>query len=98
MPCYCWRHLITLPKSVNQILLHEVISLLDGMSWNLIKVSPRQSCLKEMDLLSIQKHMFKLTDKKIISILLSKKPGRVALSVTCLATDACLTADPGVAS
>ena len=25
-------------------------------------------------------------------------PGRVALSVTCLATDACLTADPGAAS
>ena len=25
-------------------------------------------------------------------------PGRVAVSVTCLATDACLTADPGVAS
>ena len=25
-------------------------------------------------------------------------PGRVAQSVTCLATDACLTADPGVAS
>ena len=25
-------------------------------------------------------------------------PGRVAHSVTCLATDACLTADPGVAS
>ena len=29
---------------------------------------------------------------------LSKQPGRVAQSVTCLATDACLTADPGVAS
>ena len=27
-----------------------------------------------------------------------QKPGRVAQSVTCLATDACLTADPGVAS
>ena len=27
-----------------------------------------------------------------------KKPGRVAQSVTCLATDASLTADPGVAS
>ena len=27
-----------------------------------------------------------------------KVPGRVAQSVTCLATDACLTADPGVAS
>ena len=26
------------------------------------------------------------------------KPGRVAQSVTCLATDVCLTADPGVAS
>ena len=25
-------------------------------------------------------------------------PGRVAQSVTCLATDACLTADPGVGS
>ena len=25
-------------------------------------------------------------------------PGRVAQSVTCLATDACLSADPGVAS
>ena len=28
----------------------------------------------------------------------SRGPGRVAQSVTCLATDACLTADPGVAS
>ena len=28
----------------------------------------------------------------------SKLPGRVAQSVTCLATDASLTADPGVAS
>ena len=26
------------------------------------------------------------------------KPGRVAQSVTCLASDGCLTADPGVAS
>ena len=26
------------------------------------------------------------------------QPGHVAQSVTCLATDACLTADPGVAS
>ena len=27
-----------------------------------------------------------------------RNPGRVAQSVTCLATDACLTADPGVPS
>ena len=31
-------------------------------------------------------------------IILLVLPGRVAQSVTCLATDACLTADPGVAS
>ena len=29
---------------------------------------------------------------------MSLRPGRVAQSVTCLATDACLTADLGVAS
>ena len=28
----------------------------------------------------------------------TQRPGRVAQSVTCLATDVCLTADPGVAS
>ena len=28
----------------------------------------------------------------------TSRPGSVAQSVTCLATDACLTADPGVAS
>ena len=28
----------------------------------------------------------------------SRPPGRLAQSVTCLATDVCLTADPGVAS
>ena len=32
------------------------------------------------------------------NIFLISLPGRVAQSVTCLATDACLTADPGVAS
>ena len=30
--------------------------------------------------------------------LMANEPGRVAQSVTCLATDACLTADPGVES
>ena len=33
-----------------------------------------------------------------ICITLINLPGRVAQSVTCLATDACLTADPGIAS
>ena len=33
-----------------------------------------------------------------ICCLLIRLPGRVAQSVTCLATDACLTSDPGVMS
>ena len=33
-----------------------------------------------------------------VCVYLSTMPGRVTQSVTCLATDACLTADPGVAS
>ena len=40
--------------------------------------------------------MFKILEH--LSIEFSLMPGRVAQSVTCLATDACLTADPGVAS
>ena len=35
-------------------------------------------------------------DKENLAI--AHRPGLVAQSVTCLATDACLTADPGVAS
>ena len=34
----------------------------------------------------------------VIKVFLHDEPGRVAQSVTCLATDASLTADPGVAS
>ena len=34
----------------------------------------------------------------VIADLINKITGRVAQSVTCLITDACLTADPGVAS
>ena len=34
----------------------------------------------------------------LCSLKYSTVPGRVAQLVTCLATDACLTADPGVAS
>ena len=41
-------------------------------------------------------YIFELASKIGLHILTI--PGRVAQSVTCLATDACLTADPGVAS
>ena len=41
---------------------------------------------------------FKLIPAFIVVLLICKIPGRVAQSVTCLATDASLTADPGVAS
>ena len=36
--------------------------------------------------------------ENIVTNSLLFEPGRVKQSVTCLATDACLTADPGVAS
>ena len=43
--------------------------------------------------------LFIISEKKIIIVeSFPCKPGRVAQSVTCLATDACLAADPGVAS
>ena len=45
---------------------------------------------------------FDTLNKLLFCILMCREntilPGRVAQSVTCLATDACLTADPGVAS
>ena len=52
------------------------------------------------------KHLFRLINKSLIKVLSScfvlikayDLPGRVAQSATCLATDASLTADPGVAS
>ena len=37
-------------------------------------------------------------DRQSQDLVLIMRPGRVAQSVTCLATDACLTADPGVGS
>ena len=41
---------------------------------------------------------FKLKCRHATISTVYQKPGRVAQSVTCLVTDACLTADPGVAS
>ena len=45
-------------------------------------------------------YIFVYTDVTVLftDVTNSNIPGRVAQSVTCLATDACLTADPGVAS
>ena len=45
-------------------------------------------------------HTIRTTIKAWMSLNFVKipSPGRIAQSVTCLATDACLTADPGVAS
>ena len=47
-----------------------------------IQIRPDPNCLQRL----------------LIKSSLAGKPGRIAQSVTCLATDACLTADPGVAS
>ena len=42
--------------------------------------------------------IIRILKEEIIILLLKQLPGRVAQSVTCLATDACLTAIPGVTS
>ena len=47
---------------------------------------------------SVNKFGLQILLHGVISLPDAKIPGRVAQSVTCLATDACLTADPGVAS
>ena len=49
---------------------------------------------------SFYSHLSNLLGAAILQLLahITLIPGRVAQSVTCLATDACLTADPGVAS
>ena len=39
-----------------------------------------------------------VTDVVMTLLVPAERPGSVAQSVTCLATDACLTEDPGVAS
>ena len=45
------------------------------------------------------RYVFSIAGEVLISIIqFHTRPGRVAQSVTCLATDTCLTADPGVAS
>ena len=89
----------------------EMLSYINYLSWvfNLrlvcaIVFSMKQnpvSCYKtQIDYLNIIHYS---TVKPVLSNHSKKtkkmaSPGRVAQSVTCLATDACLTADPGVAS
>ena len=55
---------------------------------------------KQSDLDLMSTDVFTRFSQLILDLLsfLKMTPGRVAQSVTCLATDACLTADPGVAS
>ena len=49
-------------------------------------------------LIKMHVSIFPVEDNYAENIYQKISPGRVAQSVTCLATDACLTADPGVAS
>ena len=45
-----------------------------------------------------QFNFFSILTCCISNLITHAVPGHIAQSVTCLATDACLTADPGVAS
>ena len=70
---------------------------------NFIEISPQFQCnitimsvkLQKIPLPNLSPKFHWNISVSFTGILL---PGRVAQSVTCLATDACLTADPGVAS
>ena len=55
-------------------------------------------CLKNAVCLLHLLHIFKFTPEYFYPGCKHYEPGRLAQSVTCLATDASLTADPGVAS
>ena len=69
-----------------------------GQVWYLIVSIPDLCCLSYFKPLAAEQQKMK---KKIIYIydnFVQQTPGRVAQSVTCLATDACLTAGPGVVS
>ena len=64
-----------------------------------------RACLVDKSNFENSKSLFTLSVTKFVpsskpypSLIQMLLPGRVAQSVTCLATDACLTADPGVAS
>ena len=60
--------------------------------------SPSVSSRSTLPLSHCAPSIFWLIQVKCIAECSLGLPGRVAQSVTCLATDACLTADPGVAS
>ena len=57
-------------------------------------------CVIRQDLANMHLMIFRCISSWSLAtlVLLVRQQGRVAQSVTCLATDACLTADPGVAS
>ena len=69
--------------------------------WSFCIVIILNNALKTGDILTIFIQFDEYPGKISPQIFLYRqqnRPGRVAQSVTCLATDACLTADPGVAS
>ena len=80
------------------------------MSWAIIalstyvygtSISAKVSVKANMSLIVAFLRTIKALNRKLLDLYLLKLKGlrgRVAQSVTCLATDACLTADPGVAS
>ena len=62
-------------------------------------VSPTEACLQTINCLFAASKTACYVSNTCTCFKTSKRgPGRVAQSVTCLATDASLTADPGVAS
>ena len=79
---------------------HCVVSLSKNINPSLVLVQPRKTHPLITERLLMGRKESNQTNKIIIIIIIiiCMAPGRVAQSVTCLATDASLTADPGVAS
>ena len=64
-------------------------------------VGYQMNCHGEIILLNVQSYKHTCSISTLgtsLDVYNTVLPGRVGQSVTCLATDACLTADPGVAS
>ena len=57
-------------------------------------------CIANMSFNTIHENkvLAKISEFTVLTVIFSMIPGRVAQSVTCLATDVSLIADPGVAS
>ena len=101
-----------LSTTLFNIKINDIVKCLDNLTDCSLYVDDFCICFQSKSMRTIERHLqqnlnkiedwatndgFKFSKSKTQCVHFCL-PGRVAQSVTCLATDACLTADPGVAS